>query len=76
MIAKADLKHGAYYEGRCRNATLARWDGVQGVFLHWRSKFGERFIEEIDHPEDARGFDVFTPKAEVAEPDDRIPLNS
>lgn len=63
MIAKADLIHGAYYEGHCRNATVARWDGARERFRHWRSKFGSRFLEDICHPDDDARFDVFTPEA-------------
>lgn len=58
-ITKANLIVGAYYRGRCRNAELARWDGAK--FHHWRTKFGNRFIETINHPEDDNGFDCFTP---------------
>jgi hypothetical protein len=49
-IAKADLEHGAYYTGSCRNASVARWDSNKQCFVHWRSKFGDRFLEEIRHP--------------------------
>lgn len=59
IIAKADLQHGHYYTGHCRNASLARWDAEAACFKHWREKWGSRFVEEINHPEDDIGFDVF-----------------
>lgn len=58
-IAKRHLVVGRYYRGRCRNASVARWDGSK--FHHWRCKFSARFIESINHPEDDNGFDCFTP---------------
>jgi hypothetical protein len=73
-IAKADLEHGAYYVGRCRNASLARWDANKNRFVHWRTKFGHKYLEEICHPEDDKHFDVFVveKKTEIIAED--IPL--
>ena len=51
-IAKSDLIHGAYYSGRCRNASVARWNSTRQCFVHWRSKFGTNFLEDIKHPDD------------------------
>ena len=59
MVAKSDLKDGAWYVGECRNANLAQWDAKRGVFVHWRQKFEKLFPETIKHPEDDDGFDVF-----------------
>jgi hypothetical protein len=73
-IAVADLKHGAYYEGRCRNATVARWNADRQVFVHWRTKFNETFLEEIKHPEHDKHFDVFVVEKEIPEPAAAIPL--
>lgn len=58
-IRKRDLVHGAYYKGECRNATIARWDGINQCFVHYRTKWGEKFTETILHPEDELVFDVF-----------------
>ena len=69
-IAKADLEHGAYYRGRCRNAKVARWNDEKGMFYHWRDKFGWHFIETIMHPEDDDVFDVFFPFEEIDNLDD------
>lgn len=63
-IAKKDLVHGVYYKGRCRNATIARWDGEREVFVHWRKKFNNTFLETIKHPEDEQHFDVFVVEEE------------
>jgi hypothetical protein len=73
-IAKAELEHGAYYTGRCRNASLARWNAETQCFVHWRSKFGSRFTEEIKHPEDEQHFDVFVVEAKTENPEHEIPL--
>lgn len=72
-IAKNQLVHGQYYTGRCRNASVARWNEERQCFFHWRSKFGERFIEEIRAPEDDQCFDVFVVDA-VTEPTEEIPF--
>jgi hypothetical protein len=74
-IAKKDLVHGAYYYGRCRNATIARWNGDLQRFLYFRRKFGETFIEEICHPEDDKAFDVFIVEKEIDPPIKKIPFN-
>ena len=73
-IAKAELEHGAYYVGRCRNASEARWDANKNRFVHWRTKFGHKYLEEICHPEDNKHFDVFVveKKTEIIAED--IPL--
>ena len=71
-IAKKNLKHGAYYYGTCRNAQIARWNEYDNLFYHWRNKFGNRFIETINHPDDEDHYDVFEPWEEIA--DDYIPF--
>ena len=78
MIPKKDLTHGAYYVGQCRNAELARWDLTKEAFVYWRTKFGDRFVDVIYHPEDDEHFDVFVPEQrveiqDIAE-DDEIPM--
>lgn len=74
MIKKKDLIHGSYYSGTCRNASEARWDKDHNHFVYWRYKFGETFLEEIDHPEDDRGFDTFKPEQKLDTPTKAIPL--
>jgi len=73
-IVKADLEHGAYYIGRCRNATEARWNENEQCFVHWRTKFGSTFLEEIKHPEDEKHFDVFVVESKIDKPEQEIPL--
>jgi hypothetical protein len=72
-IARQDLIHGAYYRGRCRNATEARWNADEGQFYHWRYKFGWR-VDCIKHPEDEKNFDVFVVEALIATPEKEIPF--
>ena len=74
FVEKADLKHGAYYEGHCRNAQVARWNAEKTVFVHWRTKFNDTFLEEIRHPDDDKVYDVFRPWGEVDAPEREIPL--
>lgn len=64
-IAKCNLEHGAYYRGHCRNAEVARWNAELGKFIHWRQKFGHRFLEEICHPEDDQRYDVFVVEEKI-----------
>jgi len=73
-IAKIDLVHGAYYTGRCRNASEARWNADKQVFVYWRTKFDHTFLEEINHPEDDKMFDVFVVKEIVEVPTKEIPF--
>lgn len=73
-IAKADLEHGAYYAGRCRNATEARWNADKQCFIHWRTKFGNKFMEEIKHPEDETYYDVFIVEKKIDTATQDIPL--
>ncbi len=73
-IAKADLMHGAYYYGRCRNASIARWNADTQRFVYWRNKFGHKFVEEICHPEDDQVFDVFVVEKEIDPPVGGIPF--
>jgi len=49
IIPLEEMERGVIYKGRCRNATHAYWNGIK--FIHLRTKFGETFFEEIDHPE-------------------------
>jgi hypothetical protein len=73
-IAKVNLEHGAYYAGRCRNASEARWDANKQRFVHWRTKFGHKYLEEICHPEDEKHFDVFVVECKIHIAKEEIPL--
>ena len=73
-IAKADLVHGEYYRGRCRNASIARWNAETQRFVHWRTKWHNTFTEEICHPDDEQYFDVFVVEA-PCEPEKEIPFD-
>lgn len=65
MVAKEELKHGAYYKGVCRNADIARWNAEKQHFVYKRYKFGTWFMEEIFHPADDNIYDVFRPDFEL-----------
>jgi hypothetical protein len=76
LLERSELKHGVYYVGRCRNATVARWNAKEGCFYHWREKFGRIFIETIKHPVDeGQYFDVFRPVRVLSEPKFEIPFD-
>ena len=68
LLRKETLEDGAYYEGFCRNASVARWNARLQCFLYIRTKFNERFVEEIRHPADERHYDVFAVTAKVDDP--------
>jgi hypothetical protein len=61
LIAKDALKDGHEYFGKCRNAEKAVWNSEKQKFLYVREKFSSLFHEEILHPEDDEGFDIFVP---------------
>jgi hypothetical protein len=73
LMRKEQLEHGQYYSGRCRNANVARWHAGAQCFVHWRVKFGSRFLERIKHPVDENYFDVFLPTGLVEPGDNVIP---
>lgn len=62
MIEKKNLEPGKYYYGTCRNASVSKWNGI--VFTYIRHKFGSSFPEDINHPEDDNGYDLFYPVSE------------
>jgi hypothetical protein len=68
-IPKEALIHGMYYYGRCRTASIARWDAVKQTFVHWRYKFGNTFLEETNCREDELHMDVFDPWVELGDHD-------
>lgn len=72
LLRKEHLEHGQYYAGRCRNAKVARWHAGAQCFVHWREKFGSRFLERIKHPVDEKHFDVFLAQELVAPGEDAI----
>jgi hypothetical protein len=61
MIAIGELEDGAHYYGTCRNAKVAVWCLAIRKFIYWRHKFGARFAESIEHPQNDNGFDLFIP---------------
>jgi hypothetical protein len=58
-IPKVHLKKGNYYSGLSHHAYIARWDGKK--FIHWRTKFGKTFLEDIDYWEMNGIYDGFLP---------------
>lgn len=75
VIPKSNLEHGAYYQGRCRNSSVARWNADRGLFVYWRTKFNNTFLEEIKCPEDDIMFDVFVAESKIEQPEREIPLD-
>ena len=64
-IPKSELVIGHEYNGHCRNASKATWDGKK--FHYERYKFGNTFDETINHYEDDydSSIDVFVPVKEI-----------
>jgi hypothetical protein len=58
-IPKNKLVSGTTYPGECRNASEAEWTGDH--FVYRRYKWGNVFLEDINHYEDDNGYDVFVP---------------
>jgi hypothetical protein len=77
ILPKDQLKHGAYYKGRCRNASVARWNAEQNCFFHWREKFGHIYIETIKYPTDEMEpwWDVFDIAEELPNPKVETPFD-
>lgn len=66
MIPKSELVPGCMYNGTCRNASQAVWDGRKFIYIRceW---YGDEHIEYISHPEDDEVHDVFVPLEEVSD---------
>jgi hypothetical protein len=75
IIPKTQLKHGAYYRGRCRGViTVMRWDDKKEKFYYWRKKSGRAYLESIEHREDSKIPDIFDALEEIFNPREEIPL--
>lgn len=70
FIDNNHLEKGSFYRGECRNSNVAYWNGIK--FLYIRTKFGSEFIEEINHPKDDNGFDLFIPYQKIEMPQEYI----
>ena len=77
ILTKGHLVHGGFYRGRCRNATVARWNSDEECFYHWREKFGRIYIQTIRYPTDEEEpwFDVFDVVGELPNPKFEIPFD-
>lgn len=63
ILDKSELVIGQLYYGDCRNSSTAIWTGQR--FKYMRYKFGIWDVEEINHPEDDDGHDLFLPLREL-----------
>lgn len=62
MPKPENMNDGDVYSGYCRNARKAMWvSGIQ-KFVHIREKFGDYFLESINHPANDDGYDLFVPQ--------------
>lgn len=68
LIPKYELVHGQWYSGICRNADKAVWNSASQKFFYRHTKFGSIFWDEVEHPEDDRGHDLFFPTVAINEP--------
>jgi hypothetical protein len=72
MLNKDHLIDQHYYLGSCRNAMVARWNEQNGYFTYIRIKFTRVYPENIFHPEDDNGNDLFIPFQEVRPLEDEL----
>lgn len=72
IIPKNELIIGKYYMGKCRNTSVAKWNGNE--FFYMRSKFGYWFIDKINHIEDDNRYDLFIP-IKMVEPNESQIVN-
>ncbi len=66
-LTKIEMEDGQWYQGICRNAQIAMWDKNLDKFRHLRNKFGQWFMEEIEHFDDVKEvrLDGFIPVKKV-----------
>lgn len=62
-IPKVQLEKGKTYEGTCRNAERATWNGSE--FEYSRYKWGSMYKDTISHFEDELHYDVFIPLRKI-----------
>lgn len=74
VIPLAQLEHGAYYHGKCRNAHIARWNAETQKFVYMREKFRTVFPEEIGYWTEGHQFDEFKPYGKLETPPFEIPI--
>ena len=65
-LAKEVLKHGGYYFGSCGEASIARWNAMTNRFTYLRSDSGHKVVQEICHPDDNLGLEVFIAEKECS----------
>lgn len=65
MLKKSELEDQAWYLGSCRNSSKAKWHADRERFEYERHKFGSSFMEDIVHPEDDEGSDIFVPVKKI-----------
>lgn len=63
MLMLDDLVFGHYYFGYSQNAHFAYWNGDVFVVSVW--EMDQRAFDEIDHPENDEGFDIFVPVLDI-----------
>lgn len=68
IIPLSEMKVDVVYEGFCRNASYALWNGER--FIHLRTKWTATFLEDISHPENEEHYDVFMVQKVAEECDD------
>lgn len=80
MVLLDELEHGAYYQGDCRNASIARWNAETNQFVYMRTKFTAVYPEEIGYWIEAKSgeerFDEFKPFSKVDNPPFEIPMTA
>jgi uncharacterized protein (DUF433 family) len=77
LLPKDRLRHGAFYKGRCRHATICRWNAEEQCFYPWREKMGLNYIDTIKYPTDEAEpwWDVFDVVEELPDCRFEIPFD-
>lgn len=70
MIPADRLEDRAYYQGICRNTNVAKWvkdsrDPSKSCFYYIREKHESFYVENINHPSNDTGFDLFVPLRKI-----------
>lgn len=65
FIPKNKLKDKTLYTGNCRNSETAYWQAEKGCFTYLRTKFSDKFLEDINTVENDDGYDLFIPHTEL-----------
>jgi len=65
MLASNQMRMGHYYLGYSRNANMAHWNGEVFAITVWEQT--QWLFDEIVHPDQDEGFDIFVPTLDITQ---------